>query len=309
MEKEYLYKKWLNDALTPSELEAFEKMEDAHLSQEILEEAKRFKAPDHYRVDDFETFKAQKATQKATKKETPTKVIHLPWLRKISSIAAVVIITLGLYYVFTSQNQTAITTQIAQKETVALPDQSQVTLNAMSSIQYTKDTWNEKREVSLEGEAFFKVAKGAKFDVKTDDGVVSVLGTQFNIKQRDQFFEVSCYEGLVSVSYNNQLITLPAGNTFRLDHGMVTQDTIYGEGPQWINGRSVFSKVAIAEVFKELERQYDVHIEYSTIDSTILFSGGFEHLDLTEALTSITAPLRMTFTTKNNSVVIHDTTN
>lgn len=305
MEKEYLYKKWLNDALTPSELEAFKKIDDATLSQEILDEAKRFKAPDRYRVADFETFKAQKAT----KKETPTKVIRLPWLQKVSSIAAVVVITLGLYYAFISQNQTTITTQIAQKETIALPDQSQVTLNAISSIEYSKETWNEKREVALEGEAFFKVAKGAKFDVKTDDGVVSVLGTSFNVKQRDQFFEVTCYEGLVSVTYNNELLKLPAGNTFRLDHSTVTQGTISGEGPQWINNRSVFSKVAVAEVFKEVERHYDVHIDFSNIDSTILFSGGFEHMDLTEALTSITAPLRMTFTKQNNRVVIHDTTN
>ncbi|MFC4632430.1 FecR family protein [Dokdonia ponticola] len=304
MEKEYLYKKWLNDELTPSELEAFEKLDDADLSQEILEEATRFKVPDHYHVDDFETFKAQKATRK----ETSTKVIRLPWLRKLSSIAAIVVITLGLYYVFTSQNQTTITTQIAQKETITLPDQSQVTLNAMSSIRYAEDTWSEKRELSLEGEAFFKVAKGAKFDVKTNDGVVSVLGTSFNVKQRDQFFEVICYEGLVSVTYNNQLIKLPAGNTFRLDHGVTTQGTIFGEGPQWINYRSVFSKVAVAEVFKEVERQYDVQIDFSNIDSTILFSGGFEHIDLTEALTSITGPLKMTFTKQNNSVVIHDTT-
>ena len=306
MEKEYLYKKWLNDELTPSELEAFTALDDASLSQEIIQEAQRFKTPDHYLVDNFEKFK----TQKDTKKGTPTKVIRFNWIQKLSGAAAIVVITLGLYYVFTSQNQTTITTQIAQKETVALPDQSQVTLNAISSISYSKDTWNEKREVSLEGEAFFKVAKGAKFDVLTHDGIVSVLGTSFNVKQRDQFFEVSCYEGLVSVSYHNKLIKLPAGNTFRLDHSIETEGTISGEGPQWIANRSVFSNVAIIEVFKELERQYDVQIDISTIDSTILFSGGFEHSDLTNALTAITGPLRMTYTTQNKrKVVIHDATN
>ena len=46
MEKEYLYKKWLNDELTPSELEAFKKLDDATLSQEIIQEAQRFKASD-----------------------------------------------------------------------------------------------------------------------------------------------------------------------------------------------------------------------------------------------------------------------
>ncbi|MFT5892316.1 MAG: transmembrane sensor [Dokdonia sp.] len=306
MEKEYLLKKWLNDELTPSELEAFKELDDSSLSQEIIQEAQRFKTPDPYLVDDFETFK----TQKDTKKDTPTKVIHFNWIQKLSGVAAIVVITLGLYYVFTSQNQTTITTQLAQKETVQLPDQSLVMLNAKTTIRFKEKTWEEKREVSLDGEAFFNVAKGSKFDVLTNDGIISVLGTSFNVKQRDQFFEVTCYEGLVSVAYNSKTIQLPAGTSFRLDHNKETQSTITVDTPQWIANRSVFSKVAVAEVFKELGRQYDIQIDVSTIDSTILFSGGFEHSDLTNALTAITAPLRMTYTTQNKrKVVIHDASN
>lgn len=303
MNKEDILKKWLNDELTPSELDAFKELDDAALSQEIIQEAQRFKIPEEYAVDDFEALKNQKNTQNSTK------VVRFNWIQKLSGVAALLAIVFGIYYIVTLQSQTTITTELAQKEIIALPDQSQVTLNAVTSLSYSKDSWDQKREVSLQGEAFFEVAKGAKFDVVTQDGIVTVLGTSFNVKQRDQFFEVSCYEGLVRVLYKGKEIQLPAGNTFRLAHTKETKGTISGNGPQWMANRSVFSKVAILEVFKELERQYDVTIDYSKIDSSVLFSGGFEHSELTDALTAITAPLRLKYKIENNrEVVIYDTT-
>ena len=76
-----------------------------------------------------------------------------------------------------------------------------------------------KRDLTLEGEAYFKVQKGQTFSVNTTDGVVKVLGTHFNVKQRNNYFEVNCYEGLVSVTYNNETVKLPPGKTFRLING------------------------------------------------------------------------------------------
>ncbi|WP_299767469.1 FecR family protein [uncultured Dokdonia sp.] len=305
MEKEYVLKKWLNDELSSEELDAFHKLEDAPFYQEIIQETQRFKVADTYTVDDFEKFKSQK--QAIT--NTPSSVKPLHWIKMVSSIAAVMLISLGIYYVFTSNTATTISTDFAQKELVALPDQSQVMLNAKTSIRFKEKTWEEKREVSLDGEAFFNVAKGSKFDVLTHDGIVSVLGTSFNVKQRNQFFEVTCYEGLVSVAYHDKTIQLPAGTSFRLDHTKETQSKVSMETPQWISNRSVFSKVTILEVFKELERQFDITIDSDQIDTTILFSGGFEHTDLTDALTAITAPLRLEFKIENNKmVVIYDTT-
>jgi len=197
MEKEYVLKKWLNDELTSEELEAFHKLEDASFYQEIIQESKRFKASEQYTVDNFEKFKTQKQHSSIT--ASPVRSLH--WIKRISSIAAVMLIALGIYYVFTSSAATTITTDFAQKEQLDLPDQSHVVLNAKTSIRFKEKTWKEKREVSLDGEAFFTVAKGSKFDVITNDGVVSVLGTSFNVKQRDHFFEVTCYEGLVRVAY------------------------------------------------------------------------------------------------------------
>jgi Fe2+-dicitrate sensor, membrane component len=65
-----------------------------------------------------------------------------------------------------------------------------VNLNSSSQLSYSKNKWDSKREVTLNGEAFFKVSKGSTFDVITLNGKVSVLGTQFNVKQRENYFEV-----------------------------------------------------------------------------------------------------------------------
>jgi ferric-dicitrate binding protein FerR (iron transport regulator) len=86
----------------------------------------------------------------------------------------------------------------------SLPDQSQVLLNAGSQASFKSWDWSSNRAVSLQGEAYFKVAKGQKFTVETNLGSVTVLGTQFNVKARDNRFEVTCYEGKVQRSLSNE---------------------------------------------------------------------------------------------------------
>ena len=65
---------------------------------------------------------------------------------------------------------------------------SEVMLNAMSSVSFNKHKWDDIREITLEGEAYFKVkpipATNAKFWVQTADLKVEVLGTQFHVNTR-----------------------------------------------------------------------------------------------------------------------------
>ena len=78
--------------------------------------------------------------------------------------------------------------------------------SAGSELNYNASKWGEKRELELKGEAFFDVEKGKRFDVNTELGKISVLGTEFNVLSRDSIFKVSCYEGLVQVTYGNEKI-------------------------------------------------------------------------------------------------------
>jgi ferric-dicitrate binding protein FerR (iron transport regulator) len=57
-------------------------------------------------------------------------------------------------------------------------------LNAASKLSFNEKKWADQRALTLEGEAFFKVQKGQTFSVNTTAGVITVLGTQFNVKER-----------------------------------------------------------------------------------------------------------------------------
>ena len=126
--------------------------------------------------------------------------------------------------------------------------------------------------MNLDGEAFFKVAKGEVFDVITKEGTVTVVGTQFNVKQRSNYFEVECYEGIVKVIANNTTKELLAGDTFRLYENDVTFNTTSYQLPQWAKDVSDFKSVPFSEVISELERQYNISVTYNTENATRLFS-------------------------------------
>jgi hypothetical protein len=73
---------------------------------------------------------------------------------------------------------------------------------------------------------------------------------------------VTCYEGLVSVTYNNETVKLPAGKTFRVINKEV-QDVPDSstENPSWMQDESSFIGIPLNQVIAELERQYDIKIK------------------------------------------------
>ena len=299
MEKDKFIEKWLSGKLTDAELKEFKKMDDYQLNNRILEEAKHFKASHFSTVDSYEDFKA-----KTDLKEKKTPVIQLKSFKMLYRIAALFIVSLSVYALFFMNNLTTVKTLASNKTTFELPDASSVTLNAESKASYNDGKWKDKREIKLEGEAFFKVAKGSKFDVITESGTISVLGTQFNVKKRDHFFEVKCFEGIVSVKSNNKSQRLTRGNTFRIVKGIISVDTTNLKQPEWINNKSTFKSVPLYEVLHELERQYDISVKTEKIATERLFTGGFIHNDLEQALQSITVPLDLSYKKDQQNKII-----
>lgn len=90
------------------------------------------------------------------------------------------------------------------KANFTLNDGTQVTLNAGSKLRYASNYGFENREVVLEGEGYFKVAKDKDrpFIVKTSHLRVKALGTEFNIKAYpgEKTIETTLVEGSVQVS-------------------------------------------------------------------------------------------------------------
>ena len=256
-----------------------------------------FKASNFSTVDDFETFSAR------LEKDT-VPVRKLNWIKPFLRIASVFVIGLALSYFFLFNRDVEINTLAGEKTTIELPDASTVVVNAQSEISYSKRKWNDKREVQLTGEAFFKVAKGAKFDVVTSEGTVSVVGTQFNVKQRGSYFEVECFEGIVKVTSQNATEQLTAGDRlsfFKWKSFSWKRPPI--KIPQWTKNVSSFERVPLSEVIAELERQYNVKVRMENISADQLFTGGFVHDSLENALKSISEPLDLGYRIEDGNAV------
>ncbi|WP_420577866.1 FecR family protein [Ekhidna sp.] len=304
MDADKYIKKWLEGTLSESEKAEFEKSNEYEFLNRLDNALKQFRAPE-YQVD--EELRHLNQLPKAK----PAKMIS--WPTALLKIAAILILLSGLTFIFitnfssSEDVQQLISYDDTYQSKIYLPDHSSVQLNTDSRISFNKKAWNDQRSISLVGEAFFSVEKGEKFSVTTAIGEVTVLGTEFNVKNRDEFFQVSCFEGKVAVSFDGKEFILDAGQQIQAFDNQVFQNEIKkGKGPSWINGISEFDSVPVKEVFAELERQFDISISYGddTLNPDRLFTGAFSHTNLDSALKSITIPLNLTFKKSGNTITL-----
>ena len=295
MNREELILKWLDNNLNPQELEDFKKLEDYNDLVKLNTSLQAFK------VDNYDTSAALENVLSTIKSK---KVQPTHWFKPLMRVAAILAVCFSLYY-YTTTLDTTIKTEYAQKRTIELPDASSVSLNAKSLLVFNKKDWKKERNVELNGEAFFKVAKGSSFNVITTSGTVTVYGTQFNVKHWDNYFEVICYEGLVGVTQNALETKLKPGDSFLIIDGkIIAKEKENRSTPSWLNNESTFKSLPYKMVIAEFERQYNVNITLINIDSTQLFTGSFAHNNLDVALKSITLPLHVTYSKTNNTITL-----
>lgn len=217
------------------------------------------------------------------------------------SVAAVLLLLVGLYQVFVFSNQAA--TDYGQTRQLDLADGSQVILNNRSSVAYPNGfaLW---RKIELNGEAFFRVSKGKTFTVETPSGSVTVLGTQFNVISRNGFFEVGCYEGKVCVISQKRQVVLQKGQSVRFYENAVERWAQTETDPGWTHGESSFKNAPIESVLLQLENQYNRKVVYPQSLKNIRFTGSFTHADIETALRSICTPLQVRFTNTDGTIVL-----
>ena len=282
--------KWLNRETSDDNLAPLKETGGFKTIEKIAHYASQIETP---KVDVTKALKNLKLkTQKTHKKG---KVIQFN-LKKLYKYAAAVVLLFTTSYFLLLNNNSSFKTTLAQTKSFNLPDNSEVVLNANSKISYVQKEWEKKRSLTLKGEAYFKVQKGKKFTVKTTVGKVTVLGTQFNVKQRKNYFEVKTYEGLVRVAYKDTVVQLPKGSLFKVIKGVVdTSNTFDIYEKSWLQKESNFKSTSLDFVLAEIENQFDYKIETKNIDLDVLYTGGFTHTDINIALQSITIPLQLSY--------------
>ncbi|MDN3677872.1 FecR family protein [Flavobacterium paronense] len=275
IEEKYELAKWLAGEMTEKELQTFQNTAEYATYVKIAEYSSQLKAPD------FDTDLLYQSTIKH-KKSAP-KVIPFyqsKWMR----VAAIFVVLLGLTLFFRT---TITSTEIAEngkKTSFSLPDNSQIVLNSGSEIEYKQWNWDNNRKLNLQGEAYFKVAHGKKFQVNTNLGTVTVLGTQFNVKARKNRFDVTCYEGRVKVNYNNKEVIITKGTSVTFDNEYFDRKNITAQKPEWTVNEIVFKKEKLQSIVDELQRQYSCEITLNCKENTQLFSGTLPTDDINTAL-------------------------
>jgi transmembrane sensor len=297
MNNDKYIKKWLDGSLSEEERRVFESTEDFRSIKKIDDALFLFKAPNYDVAGELEKLQEQK--------EAKGKSISVSWFPSIVRVAAVVTMVIIGYLLYFNNSITTVKSGIAQRTELLLPDHSSVILNASSIVSYVEKSWPENRTVKLEGEAYFKVAKGSRFDVETASGTISVLGTQFNVKIRDNYFEVICYEGLVAVNSSLDSIKLSPNSMYRIIDGTAYSiRDLTDAAPGWIINESSFTSVPYKQVIREFERQYDVKITTNGVDLEQLFTGRFVHNDMSLALKSISLPFNLSYEQEEDQSIV-----
>ncbi len=183
---------------------------------------------------------------------------------------------------------------------VFLPDQSRVELNANSSLTYHPYWWRFSRKVEFEGEAFFNISKGKRFDIVSRSGSTSILGTSFNINTRKNTYKVTCFTGKVKVLskltqdevvlYPKDFASINRNGKIDLKSGINTK-----EKTMWRNHIFFFTATPIRQVFEEIELQYDIRIEKKDLHK-IPYTGNFKKSNsVDEVLNLVCLPLGLEY--------------
>ncbi|WP_299886097.1 FecR family protein [uncultured Lacinutrix sp.] len=286
--------RWIAGELSEQERIAFEKTKAYKQFNIINKEVQLLEGPN---IDTEAALKAVKLKLKSKQKRT--NVIKL-W--QSITVAAIIIISSGLFL----NSSKTYTTAIGETQNITLADGSIVNLNANSSITLKRFFWNNDRQLNLTGEAYFTVTKGNDFIVNTSKGIVKVLGTQFNIKDRS-FFELKCYKGKVSFNKLDDLtktFILTKGMQVNISDSKINEGIFEEQAPKWKQGVSSFKAQPFSIVLEELSNYYSVTFETSSINTNRLFTGNFSHKNLDTALKTTLVPMGITYKKSSNENII-----
>jgi len=209
------------------------------------------------------------------------KPYHSIQLKRIIQIAAILLVAFGLgwssqFISFSTNNQIAGTTiqeifvPKGQVNQIFLADGTRIWINSESRLSLPSVFAPNERVVKLNGEAFFEVAKDKKRPFKVDvrGQQIKVFGTSFNIRAYDNSnkIETTLETGSIQLRVGNQTTMLKPGEQSlfnKTENQLVVNKVDPATFSSWKDGRFEFQNEDLVEVFKVVERWYDVDITYN----------------------------------------------
>ena len=338
-EIDLIFKKFLNNTCSPEEFEILkrylERPEAESNIKRLMDEEAEF-----IRKYQFSKGKGKDENvvllNKIIQAIGPGKAVRAPRRKTCRSVkrswyfAAMILIAsvMGLWLMYTINNLQdqevnwfEKVTLAGQKATITLVDGSTVLLNSESKLTYP-EVFKDRREVILEGEAFFVIARDDEkpFSIKSGKLITTVLGTSFNIRAfQDENIEVTVASGRVKISQDKKRMELPDDR----GQGLIltpNQQAVYnisgdylgkeevdaGSYLAWREGIIKLDNVNFDEVVKVLERWYGIKIvlENERISNCVLIGGEFQHQSLHQVLKTVELVLGVTYEFTDGMVVI-----
>jgi ferric-dicitrate binding protein FerR (iron transport regulator) len=277
---------------------------------------------------------------------------NTPRIARYSAAASILLALAGIYFIIHKHRTPSLidsqpiavhwqqkTTQPTVKTTIILPDSSVITLNSATTLKYPDNFRNGTREVYLDGEAYFDVAKDPAhpFIIHANRMNIKVLGTAFNIKSypNEQMSEATLIKGSIEVTLNDRpsdRITLKPKEKLIVQNNILikkandlahrdssAKDTRYSltnltyfrnnartvVETSWVENKLVFSDKDFEQLSGQLERWYGVHIEFANEKiKEYRFTGFFEKETLPQALDVLRMIEHFNYRIKDSTVYI-----
>ena len=222
----------------------------------------------------------------------------ISWYPIIGWAGAMLLAVLGfLGFVY----KTEIKTGPGDQTLMTLSDKSEVILSPGTRVSYGLFFGALHRNISLSGEAYFKVQKDTlPFRVHTVMGTVTVLGTEFNVSTFKDRLEVGVNRGSVQVDINfggqgHQPI-LMKGDLLHFgmqDYSLTIENLNPEFYPAWNHQQLLVQNEPLFQVCEELERRFDIEIKFPAEDRNRLITGRFQAIDGPDTLESIAILLNL----------------
>lgn len=253
-------------------------------------------------------------------KRTSVIVSMRPWLKVASCIVLLGIVVFvfsnQLKDIFNIQRYTSVANSAGHITKSILSDGTIVWLKGNSKLSYPVKFQGNLRNVNLEGEALFEVAKDASHPFIIHCGVLTtrVLGTSFNIKRISNKIEVNVLTGRVFLSSaNTTAVTLhphQKGVFSEVKKTIIQETHPVVEVASLTRGTEydmLFNDATIGEVLHRIEKKFEVKINYKALrPNNTRITADFTDQSLANTMNMMCEALNLEFVIKQNAVTVTD---
>ncbi len=213
-----------------------------------------------------------------------------------------------------------IATNAAERANIELGDGSRVMLNAASRLTIPERFSQHKREVQLQGQAFFDIRsdRNRPFYIRTGKAVVEVVGTSFDIRSYpdEEDMIVAVREGTVELKRlddpDNRLIVNEGyfGQVSKTNGKLALamfDDPLHYFG--WMEGRLIFNETPMTDVFRQIERWYDVQVKTELSEQVLRdmkFSADLKTRSVQEVVDVIQMSMDVEVKVRNSKILVNN---